>query len=55
MLPAINALIQKGGIKTFALLRDGKGRGILDWDRERKNVMKGVSRDLRNGIVKVLT
>lgn len=54
LLLTMNQLIGKSSIKTFALLRDGKGRGILDWDRDRKNVMKGVSRDLRNGIAKVL-
>lgn len=54
LLPAVNALIQKGGIKTFALLRDGKGCGVLDWNREKNNITKGVSRDLMRGIAKVL-
>jgi hypothetical protein len=50
----MNQLITAGNIKTFALLRDGAGRGVLDWDRNRKNVMKGISRDFRNAITKVL-
>lgn len=54
LLPTMNALIQAGSIKTFALLRDGSGRGVLDWDRKKDNVLKGVSRDLRNAFVKVL-
>lgn len=52
--PAVNALINKGGIKTFALLRDGKGAGVLDWNREKKNITKGISRDLGRAISKVL-
>lgn len=54
LLPAVNALIQKGRIKAFALLKDGKGCGILDLNREKKNITKGVSRNLIRGIAKVL-
>ncbi|KAE9992701.1 hypothetical protein EG327_008131 [Venturia inaequalis] len=54
LLPAVNALINKGTIKTFALLKDGKGCGVLDWNREKKNITKGISRDLMRGIAKVL-
>lgn len=50
----MNALIQKGRIKAFALLKDGKGCGILDLNREKKNITKGVSRNLIRGIAKVL-
>jgi hypothetical protein len=54
LLPVVGGLIKAGKIKTFALLREGRGRGVLDWDRDKKNVLKGVSRDLRNGLGKVL-
>ncbi|QDS72557.1 hypothetical protein FKW77_000607 [Venturia effusa] len=51
---AINALVHKGQIKTFALWRDGRGCAVLDWNREKRNIMKGNSRDLGRAIAKVL-